>query len=91
MRVDGFFVVGRETSGGAVVFMQTYYTSGGLPMRHWGELKFADRYLMLEGAKKAAENAPRQYEGDEPATVWRVEVNATKMEVKDDGDSERLD
>ena len=77
MRIDGFFVVGREASGGEVVFLQTYM-SGGLPMRHWGELKFADRYLMFEDAKKAAENAPRQYEGDEPAMVWRVEVTATK-------------
>lgn len=77
MRVDGFYVVGRETSGGDVVFMQTYMGLG-LPERHWGELRFADRYLMPGDAKKAAENAPSQYEGDEPATVWRVEVTATK-------------
>jgi hypothetical protein len=57
--------------------MQTYL-SGGLPARRWGELKFADRYLVSRNAKKAAENAPRQYEGDEPAAVWRVEVTATK-------------
>ena len=77
MRADGFFVVGRETSGGAVVFMHTYMLWGH-PISHWGELKFADRYLMFEGAKRAAENAPRQYEGDEPAAVWRVEVTVTK-------------
>lgn len=76
MRIDGFFVVGRETSGG-VVFMQTYM-DGILPARNWGELKFADRYLMFDDAKKAAENAPRRYESDEPAAVWRVEVTATK-------------
>lgn len=78
MRVDGFYVVGRETSGGDVVFMQTY-ASGGLPvLLHWGDLRFADRYIMPGDAKKAAENATSQYEGDEPATVWRVEVTATK-------------
>lgn len=77
MKIDGFYVVGRETPGGAAVFMQTYM-SGGLPMRHWGELQFADRYLMFKDAEKAAENAPRRYESDEPATVWRVEVTATK-------------
>lgn len=78
MRADGFFVVGRETSGGAVGFMQTYLADGVMPAVHWGELQFADRFLMFEDAKKAAENAPRQYEGDEPAAVWRVEVTATK-------------
>lgn len=77
MRADGFFVVGRETSGGDAVFMQTYVV-GGVPFRHWGALKFADRYLMFGDAKKAAENAPRQYEGDESAAVWRVEVIVTK-------------
>lgn len=76
MRVDGFFVVGRETSDGAV-FLDTCM-DGDMPAEHWGELRFADRYLMFEGAKKAAENAPRTYESDEPATVWRVEVTATK-------------
>lgn len=76
MRVDGFFVVGRETPGGAV-FMQTYM-DGSLPAKHWGELRFADRFLMLKDAMKAAENVPRQHESDEPATVWRIEVTATK-------------
>lgn len=37
MRIDRFYVVGRETSCGDVVFMQTY-VSGGLPAGHWGEL-----------------------------------------------------
>lgn len=77
MRVDGFFVVGRETPYGDAEFLQTYVV-GGMPSRHWGALKFADRYLVFEDAKRAAENAPRQYESDEPATVWRVEVTATK-------------
>lgn len=77
MRVDGFFVVGRETPGGAVSYLRTYI-AGGAPAGHWGDLRFADRYLMFEDAKKAAENFPRQYESDEPATVWRVEVTATK-------------
>lgn len=77
MRVDGFFVVGRETPGGDAVFLQTYVV-GGMPSRHWGALKFADRYLMSGDAKKAAENAPRRYESDGSATVWRVEVTATK-------------
>lgn len=77
MRVDGFFVVGRETPGGDAVFLQTCVV-GGIPSRHWGALKFADRFLMFGDAKKAAENVPRQYESDEPATAWRVEVTATK-------------
>jgi len=77
MRVDGFYVVGRETPSGVVVFLQTYVV-GGMPSRHWGVFEFADRYLMFKDARKAAENAPRQYEGDEPATVWRVEVTAEK-------------
>lgn len=77
MRVDGFFVVGRETPDGIVRFKQTYLDGGAMPMTHWGELKFADRYLVHDDAKRAAENTPRQYESDEPATVWRVEVTAT--------------
>lgn len=77
MRVDGFFVVGRETPGGDAVFMQTYM-AGNFRERHWGCLAYADRYLMLEDAKRAAENAPRQCANDDPATVWRVEVTATK-------------
>ena len=77
MKVDGFYVVGRETSGG-VVFLQTY-TVGGVPTgKHWGGLDFADRYLMLKYAKRAAENAPLPCESDKPAAVWRVEVTAEK-------------
>lgn len=72
MRVDGFYVIGCEVSGGAVVFMQTYM-AGGLPMKNWDGLEFADRYLMFGDAKKAAESAPCG------ASVWKVEVNATKM------------
>lgn len=78
MRVAGFYVVGRETPDGAVKFRQTYRDGSLMPRAHWGELQFADRYLMFEDAKKAANNAPRRYESDEPATVWRVEVTATK-------------
>lgn len=77
MRVDGFYVVGRETPGGDVVFLQTYVT-GNFREKSWVDLAYADRYLMFENAKKAAENAPRQYESDEPAAVWRIEVTATK-------------
>lgn len=77
MRADAFFVVGREMPCGDAAFLQTYVV-GGMPSRHWGALKFADRYLMFGDAKKAADNAPRQYESDEPAAVWRVEVIATK-------------
>ena len=78
MRVDVFFVVGRETPGG-VMFLQTYM-AGNFRNKHWGYLEYADRYLMFEDAKKAAENASRQYESDEPAAVWRVEVTAAKEE-----------
>ena len=77
MRVDGFYVVGRETPGDVVVFLQTYM-AGNISAGHWGGLTFADRYLVFEDAKKAAENTPRQYESDGPATVWRVEVTAEK-------------
>lgn len=77
MRVDGFYVVGRETPGGYAEFLQTYMI-GGVLSWHWGELKFADRYLMFGDAKRAAENAPSRYESDEPAAVWRVEVTAKK-------------
>lgn len=77
MKVDRFYVVGRETPSGNVVFMQTY-VANGLPSRHWGDLKFADRFLMFEGAKKAAENAPCRYESNGPAAVWRVDVTASK-------------
>jgi hypothetical protein len=77
MRVDGFYAVGRETPGGYVVFLQTYMT-GGMPTGHWGELAFANRYLMFKDAKKAAESAPLPYENGEPAAVWRIEVTATK-------------
>ena len=76
MSVDRFFVVGRETSGDAV-FMQTFL-DGVMPIAHWGELRFADRYLTSENAKRAAENAPHRFESDGPAAVWRVEVTATK-------------
>ena len=82
MRVDGFYVVGRETSGGNAVFMQTYM-DGSLPARHWGALKFADRYLVFGDAKKAAEGVPRQYESDGPVAVWRVEVTAAKEAYAD--------
>lgn len=75
--VDGFFVVGRETPDGDAVFMQTYM-AGNTSEKHWGCLLYADRYLMFEDAKMAAENTPRRYESDDPATVWRVEVTATK-------------
>lgn len=77
MKVDGFYVVGRDTPGDDVVFMQTYMGCG-LLVRHWGALKFADRFLMFEDAKKAAENAPCWCESDGPAAVWRVDVTATK-------------
>lgn len=77
MTVNKFYVVGRETSGGAV-FLQTDMMVGGMLTEYWGELESADRYLMFEDAEKAAENAPRQHESDEPATVWRVEVTVTK-------------
>lgn len=77
MRVDGFYAVGRETPGGDVVFLQTY-VAGNMPAGHWGGLAFADRYLMFEDAKKAAESAPLPYESGEPAAVWRIEVTATK-------------
>lgn len=77
MRVDKFYVVGRETSGGDAMFLQTYM-AGGLPMKHWGELKFADRYCMFDNAKQAAENVPLPRENDKPAAVWRVEVTAEK-------------
>lgn len=77
MRVDGFYAVGRETPGGDIVFLQTY-PAGSFREKSWGDLAYADRYLMFENAKKAAENAPRQCESDEPAAVWRVEVTATK-------------
>lgn len=77
MKVDRFYTVGRETLGGDVVFMQTYMGCG-LPSRHWGVLKFADRFPTSEDAKKAAENAPCRRESDGPAAVWRVDVTATK-------------
>lgn len=77
MRVEGFYVVGRETPGGDAVFLQTYVV-GGVLYQHWGELRFADRYLMFGDAKEAAEDAPHRYESDKPAAVWRVEVTATK-------------
>jgi len=77
MKVDGFYVVGRETPDGTIRFLQTYM-AGNMPTRHWGEMEFADRYLVFEDAKKAGENTPRQYESDGPATVWRIEVTATK-------------
>lgn len=83
MRVDGFYVVGRETPGGDAVFMQTYM-AGSFRGKHWGCLAYADRYLMFEDAKRAAANATSQYESDEPAAVWRVEVTVTK----EDGRSE---
>lgn len=77
MRVDGFYVVGRETPGGDAAFLQTRAV-WGTPIRVWGALKFADRFLMFGDAEKAAENVPRQHESDEPASVWAVEVTATK-------------
>ena len=83
MRVDGFFVVGRETPDGDALFMQTYtLLDGALLNRRWGPLGRADRYLMFEDAKKAAENTSLQCGSDKPAAVWRVEVTATK---EDDG------
>ena len=77
MREDGFYVVGRETPGGDAVFMQTYM-AGNFREKHWGCLAYADRYLMFEDAKKAAESAPLPCESGEPAAVWRIEVTATK-------------
>lgn len=82
MRVDGFYVVGRETPGDAVapdyaVFLRTYGAGCAL-MRHWGGLAYADRYRRFEDAKKAAVSAPPLYTDDGPAAVWRVEVTAEK-------------
>lgn len=71
-----YYVVGRETSD-SVVFLQTFVV-GGMLSWHWGALEYADRYYMLGYAKKAAKNAPTQFEGDGPATVWRVKVVVTK-------------
>lgn len=77
MRIDGFYVVGRETPDGAVRFLQTYM-AGSMLAGHWGEWEFADRYLMFDDANKAAENVSSRYEIDWSAMVWRVEVTATK-------------
>ena len=76
MKGADYYVVGRETSDGGV-FLQTFVT-GGMLSRHWGALEYADRYYMLGDAKRAAQNAPIQFEGDGPATVWRVKVVVTK-------------
>lgn len=77
MRVDGFYVVGRETPGDVVSFLRTF-TAGGKLAGHWGELRFADRYLMFGDAEKAAKAVPRLHKDDGSAEVWRVEVTATK-------------
>ena len=77
MRADMFFVVGSEPPNGVVQFRQTYL-SGAMLVVHWGELRFADRFLLFEDARKAAESTPAQYEGYAHVAVWRVEVIATK-------------
>lgn len=77
MRADTFFVVGSESPNGAVQFRQTYL-SGAMLVAHWGELRFADRFLLFEDARRAAKSTPAQYEDYAPTAVWRVEVTAIK-------------
>lgn len=75
MTIDGYYVIGRETNDG-IVFMQTYW-DGNIPSTHWGEIQYADRYLMFKYVKKAAEEASHSVGEHKPA-VYKVEINVTK-------------
>lgn len=78
MRIDGFYVVGREVPGGDPVFMQTYM-AGSVQAHHWGDLRYADRFLLLSDAEAAKSMAKELATwGDHPPSVWAVEVTAIK-------------
>lgn len=77
MRINKFYVIGRETPGGAV-FLQTYM-AGNLPAGHWGDLLYADRFLKVWDAE-AALSKVKELEtwGEHQPTVWTVEITARK-------------
>lgn len=78
MRIDGFYVIGRETPGGPV-FLQTYM-AGNMLAGHWGEVQYADRFLMLSDAEATRDKVRERAEWvDHPPDVWSVEVTARKV------------
>ena len=79
MRIDGFYAVGREVPGGGLVFMQTYMV-GGVQAHHWGDLRYADRFLLLSNADAAVSMARELATwGEHPPSVWSVSVTASKL------------